>query len=89
MQYHILPTLEYPKSASVSLEQPRLNQATQEVMGKRFMRRIYKYRSSIQLSTNNIESCLGIVVILYARRQYRQFNTLTIALLYYKSIIYQ
>ena len=40
MQYHIVPTLDYPKSDSISLEQARLIQATQVVMSKRFTRRI-------------------------------------------------
>ena len=40
MQYHLVATLDYPKSASISLEQARLNQATQVVIRKRFARRI-------------------------------------------------
>ena len=40
-QYQLVPTLDYTKSASISLKQARLNQATQVVMRKRFARRIY------------------------------------------------
>ena len=41
MQYQLFLTIDYPKSASSSLEQSRLQQTTQGVMSKRFTRRIF------------------------------------------------
>ena len=89
MQQQLVPTLEYPKSVSISLEQAILNQETQVVMSKRFARRICNQRSSIQFYTNNIVRCLGILFFKSARRQDHQFNTLTSALLSFKLVIYK
>ena len=76
MQYHLLPTLDYLKSAYIILEQARLMKETQVVVSKRFAWIIYKYWSSIQFYTNNIARFLGIGVILSSRRQYHQLKTL-------------
>ena len=43
----------------------------------------------LQLYINNIARCLGIVDILYTRRQYHQFKTFTSVILSYKLIIYK
>ena len=43
----------------------------------------------LQLYINKIAGCLGIMLLLPARRQYHHFNTITSALVSYKSIIYK
>ena len=77
MQYKLFSTIDYTKSASISLEQARLHHTTQVVTSKRFTRIICNYQSSIQFYINNITRCLCIVVLLSARRKDHQFVTLT------------
>ena len=75
MQYQLLLILDYPKSGVIILEQARLYQTTQVLTIATICKKNIQL-SELQLYTNNIARCLGIMFILSASRQDDQFNTL-------------
>ena len=76
IQYKLSLILDYPKSDSSSLEQARLYQKTQVVMIPSLREKNLQL-TELKLYINIITRCLGIVIILFERKQDNKFNTLT------------